>query len=193
MTRHSCIILHCPFFTPIYVGKGVNHSIKRIRYGLLACLQYLQPGWEPQKTFLLTRLLMKMRLAHLDYFMTYFTVAVGEIKIIVIIFVGIKWWHHSDRSCFLHTPAYAKEGNYNIVHLILHCTLVYSIFAVAKTADKRQTAPRDSITPYFIISIIFWVTPTRLNSHTDELISPHSWLTFTFVLVLMNIQCSLHG
>ena len=44
--RQSCIILHCPFFTPIYAGKGVNHSIKRIRYGLLACLQYLQPGWE---------------------------------------------------------------------------------------------------------------------------------------------------
>ena len=44
----------------------------------------------PLKTFLLTRLLMKMRLAHLDNFMTYFTVAVGEIKIIVIIFVGIK-------------------------------------------------------------------------------------------------------
>ena len=67
--------------------------------------------------------------------------------------------------------------------------------ALAETADKRQTAaaPRDSITPYFIISIIFWVTPSRLNSHSDELISPHSWLTFTFVLVLMNIQCSLHG
>ena len=63
---------------------------------------------------------MKMRLAHLDHFMTYFTVAVGEIKIIVIIFVGIKWWHHSDRSCYLHTPVYVKEGNYNIVDLILY-------------------------------------------------------------------------
>ena len=89
MTRHSRIILHCPFFTPIYAGKGVNHSIKRIRYGLFAIFA----AWmrrTPLKTFLLTRLLMKMRLAHLDHFMTYFTVAVGEIKIIVIIFVGIK-------------------------------------------------------------------------------------------------------
>ena len=122
MTRHSCIILHCPFFTPIYAGKGVNHSIKRIRYGLLACLQYLQPGWEEHlwKPFCWHAFWWKC-LAHLDHFMTYFTVAVGEIKIIVIIFVGIKWWHHSDWSCFLHTPVYVKEGNYNIVHLISYC------------------------------------------------------------------------